>query len=58
MRKIITDPVWASVDQGVFVCINCSGVFRSFSRVKSVELDDWSEKEIEVYNIVILKRLS
>ena len=42
------DPEWASIDQGVFVCINCSGVFRSFSRVKSVALDGWSDKEIQV----------
>lgn len=43
------DPEWASIDQGVFMCINCSGVFRSFGRVKSVALDGWTAKEIEVH---------
>ena len=45
---VYVDPEWASIDQGVFMCINCSGVFRSFSRVKSVALDGWTNKEIEV----------
>ena len=47
------DPEWASMDQGVFVCINCSGVFRSFGRVKSVALDGWTSKEIEVTNLIV-----
>jgi len=51
---IRTDPEWASLDQGVFVCINCSGVFRSFGRVKSVALDGWTSKEIEVTTNLIV----
>lgn len=42
------------MDQGVFICINCSGVFRSFGRVKSVALDGWSDKEIGVKLFIIV----
>ncbi|XP_068120646.1 arf-GAP with dual PH domain-containing protein 2 isoform X2 [Hyperolius riggenbachi] len=35
------DPVWASCNIGVFVCLQCSGVHRipSIGRVKSIQLD-------------------
>ncbi|KAL9646970.1 hypothetical protein ABK040_013828 [Willaertia magna] len=46
---LATETAWASTNLGVFVCINCSGVHRSLgthvSKVKSVELDDWTEPE-------------
>ena len=36
---------WASLDFGVFVCINCSGIHRSFgmhiTRIRSTKLDSW-----------------
>ena len=40
----ITDH-WASLNNAVFVCINCSGIHRGFgthiSFVRSVNLDSW-----------------
>lgn len=43
------NPQWASVTFGVFICLECAGTHRSYgastSRVKSVNMDDWSERE-------------
>lgn len=43
------NPQWASVTFGTFICLECAGTHRSYgasiSRVKSVNMDDWSEKE-------------
>ncbi|GAA5912622.1 hypothetical protein JCM8208_004794 [Rhodotorula glutinis] len=42
---------WASWNLGVTLCIRCSGVHRSMgthvSKVRSVELDDWSDEQLE-----------
>ena len=39
------EPEWASINLGVFLCIECSGIHRSFgthiSKVRSVKLDKW-----------------
>ncbi len=38
-------PIWASVNLGIFLCINCAGIHRSYgtsiSRVRSITLDTW-----------------
>ncbi|KAF2858675.1 ArfGap-domain-containing protein [Piedraia hortae CBS 480.64] len=43
-------PRWASWNLGVFVCIRCSGIHRSLgvhiSRVKSVDLDSWTDEQL------------
>ena len=43
-------PKWASINLGIMLCIECSGIHRSLgvhiSKVRSVTLDDW-EPEIQ-----------
>lgn len=44
------DPRWASWNLGIFVCIRCSGIHRGMgthiSRVKSVDLDAWTDEQL------------
>lgn len=46
------NPDWASVNLGVFICIECSGAHRqlgtNISRVKSVTLDIWEPHQIQL----------
>jgi stromal membrane-associated protein len=43
-------PRWASWNLGIFVCIRCSGIHRGMgthiSRVKSVDLDSWTDEQL------------
>lgn len=45
------NPRWVSSNVGSIVCIRCSGIHRSLgthiSRIRSVELDDWSDEQIQ-----------
>ena len=47
----LTDPRWASWNLGVFICIRCSGIHRGMgthiSRVKSVDLDSWTDEQLK-----------
>lgn len=53
-------PRWASVTFGVFVCLRCSGtsaftlglhrqIGRPIAIIRSVDLDGWTLKEVELY---------
>ncbi|RCK54879.1 hypothetical protein Cantr_04587 [Candida viswanathii] len=49
--KTSKNPRWASWSLGCFVCIRCSGIHRSMgthiSKVKSVDLDAWTDDQVE-----------
>jgi len=44
-------PSWASINLGVFVCINCSGCHREIgvhvTKIKSINLDLWPKKVLK-----------
>jgi len=50
------NPDWASINIGIFVCCNCSGHHRNLgvhiSKVRSVNLDTWTEDQIKVMKSV------
>ena len=45
-------PDWASLNLGILICIQCSGIHRNLgshvSRVRSLSLDTWSDSQLEV----------
>uniref|UniRef100_T1GBX7 Arf-GAP domain-containing protein n=1 Tax=Megaselia scalaris TaxID=36166 RepID=T1GBX7_MEGSC len=47
-----SDPRWASINLGITLCIECSGVHRSlgvhYSKVRSLTLDAWESENIKV----------
>ncbi|KAG9461374.1 hypothetical protein GDO78_017075, partial [Eleutherodactylus coqui] len=46
------EPEWASINLGVTVCIECSGIHRSlgvhFSKVRSLTLDSWEPELVKL----------
>ena len=47
-----TDPKWASINLGITLCIECSGIHRSLgvhqSKVRSLNLDAWDHETVRV----------
>ncbi|XP_009978257.1 PREDICTED: arf-GAP with coiled-coil, ANK repeat and PH domain-containing protein 2 [Tauraco erythrolophus] len=48
----LTDPRWASINLGITLCIECSGIHRSlgvhFSKVRSLTLDSWEPELLKL----------
>jgi Putative GTPase activating protein for Arf/PH domain len=46
------EPTWVILNRGIIVCSECSGAHRSLgthvSRVRSLELDDWTDEQIDI----------
>ena len=46
---------WASVNNGIFLCLNCAGIHRGLgvqiSYIKSLSMDEWEDKQIELMKI-------
>ena len=44
------NPKWASINNGIFLCLKCAGIHRSFglqfSIIRSLQIDSWSQKQL------------
>ena len=46
----IEKPKWASLNNGVFLCLKCAGIHRGLgvdiSTIRSLQIDSWTDKQI------------
>ena len=44
-------PKWASINNGIFLCLKCAGIHRNFgvrfSIIRSIQLESWDDKQIQ-----------
>ena len=45
------NPKWASINNGILLCLKCAGLHRGFglqiSTIRSLQVDSWSEKQVK-----------
>jgi len=45
------NPKWASINNGILLCLKCAGIHRGFglqiSTIRSLQVDSWTEKQIK-----------
>ncbi len=50
LKKGIGHPIWASINNGVLLCLNCAGIHRGFgvqvSIIRSLTMDNWDDTQI------------
>ena len=56
-----SDPQWVSINNGILVCMACSGLHRGLgvktSAVRSISFDFWNDKQMEMVRLGGNKRL-
>jgi ADP-ribosylation factor GTPase-activating protein 1 len=49
------NPKWASLNNGIILCLKCAGIHRSFglqiSIIRSVQVDSWNEKQVKYLSL-------
>ena len=45
------NPKWASINNGILLCLKCAGIHRGFglqiSKIRSLQVDSWTEKQVK-----------
>ena len=49
------NPKWASINNGILLCLKCAGVHRGFglqiSTIRSLQVDSWTEKQVKYLSL-------